>query len=116
MQIDPVGERSRETRPIAADLRERADASSRTVACVSAGTGIRRADQCELRWKPDAAGCAHDRDVPVLERLAHRVEGVTRKLEQLVEKEHAAVREAHFARARARAATDEPRDRDGVMG
>jgi hypothetical protein len=40
---------------------------------------------------------------------------VPAELEHLVEKEHAVVREAHFAGTRLRSAADERRVRDGVM-
>ena len=45
---------------------------------------------------------ARDDDAPVLQRLTQRLERGARKLQQLVEKQHAVMREAHLARAAAR--------------
>ncbi len=56
-----------------------------------------------------------DGDDAVLERLAQRLEHRARELGQLVEQEHAAVRERHLARARARAAADDSRSRGAVV-
>ena len=43
-------------------------------------------------------GGARDGDAAVFERLAHHFEGRAFELRQLIEKEDAVVREAHFAR------------------
>jgi hypothetical protein len=48
--------------------------------------------------------------VPVFERLTHRIQRVPRKLEQLVQEEHAAMGETHLARPRTRSATNQPGD------
>ena len=53
--------------------------------------------------------------MPVLERLAHRVESVARELEHLIEKEHAEVRKADLSGPRRRAAADESRGGNRVM-
>ena len=52
---------------------------------------------------------------PVLERLAQDFERAPAKLRELVEKQHAVVREAHLARARHLAAADQPRVADRVV-
>ena len=52
---------------------------------------------------------------PGLERLAQRVEHARLELGQLVEEQHAEVREAHLAGARPRAAADERRHAGGVV-
>jgi hypothetical protein len=51
---------------------------------------------------------ARDHHLAGLERLAQRVEHLRGELGQLVEKQHAEMRECDFARAWARAAADPP--------
>ena len=52
---------------------------------------------------------ADDRHVAVLERLAQRLEARARELRELVEEEHAAVRERRLARLRRVGAADQAR-------
>ena len=51
----------------------------------------------------------------VFERLTHRVERMPGELEEFVEKQDAAMREADFARSRSRATANQSRDRDRVV-
>ena len=51
----------------------------------------------------------------VLQRLAQHFEHVAMELRQLVQEEDAAMRQAHLARQRMRAAAQQPRIRDGVV-
>ena len=58
---------------------------------------------------------AHDRHLAGLERLAQRVERLRLEFRQLVEEQHAVVRERNFARPRMQAAADQRRHAGGVM-
>ena len=62
--------------------------------------GLAARDQLEAGRKVADAPRAHDGHPAVLERLAQRFEDVLLEFRQLVEEEHAAVRERHFARVR----------------
>jgi hypothetical protein len=74
---------------------------------MSARARIRCSDQREARWIRDRLRRARDDDPPVFHRLAKRFENASRKLEHLVEKEHAAVSKADFAGTWRAPATDE---------
>ena len=89
------------------DLRRSARAPAARIAGPSARTRVHRADERELRRERHRSRGARDHDATVLERLAQRVEDMARDLLQLVEKQHAVMREAHFAGARLAAAADE---------
>ena len=58
---------------------------------------------------------AHDDHPAILQRLAQRLERMAPELRELVEEQDALVRQARLARARDRAATDEPGRRDRVV-
>ena len=58
---------------------------------------------------------ARDRDLAGFERLAQRVEHLRGEFRQLVEEQHAVMRERNFARPRAQAAADQSRHRGGMM-
>ena len=58
---------------------------------------------------------ARDRDLAGLERLAQRIEHLRLEFRQLVEEEHAVMRERDFARPRAQAAADQRRHAGGMM-
>ncbi len=75
---------------------------------MAAGAGVHRRDQREAGRERERARRAGDVDVAVLERLAERLERVAAELGQLVEEEHAVVREADLARTRERPAADQP--------
>ena len=85
------------------------------VAGVAAGAGIHRGDEHEARREHRAARGAGDGDPPFLQRLAHQVEHVAVELGQLVEEQHAVVRQGDLARSRLRSAADERRAGDAVM-
>ena len=74
-----------------------------------------RRNQLEPRGKDDPAGGARDRDEAVLQRLPQRLERGSRELGQLVEEQHAAVREARLARTQSRFAADDRRGRRAVI-
>jgi hypothetical protein len=58
---------------------------------------------------------ARDGDVAYLERLTQRFQDAAMELRQLVQEQHALVRERHLARARVRTATDHGGNRSGVV-
>ena len=66
-------------------------------------------DELEARREDRMATGAGDRDDAVLERLPERLEDGARELGQLVEQQHAAVRERDLSRPRRRAASDDRR-------
>ena len=85
------------------------------VAVVAAGTGIHRGREHEpggIRQAHRRAGDGHD---AVLHRLPEHLEHVLAELGQLVEEQHAAVRQAHLARTRERPAADQAGVADGVV-
>ena len=90
-------------------------AFARLVVEVAAGAGIHGRRQHEARREAERHGGARDGDRAVFERLAHHLEHVARKLRQLVQKEHAVVRQRNFAGARNDAAADQPGVGDGVV-
>ena len=54
----------------------------------------------KLAGKLKRAGCAGKRDGAVLQRLTEHLQRIPAELRQLVQKEHAAMGEAHLARPR----------------
>ena len=98
---------------IARDLVGRAAALARVMAEVAAGARVHRGDELEARGKVGLARRARDGDAARLERLAQHFEHVAAELRQLVEEEHAVVRERDLAGTRRRAAAHE---RDGGSG
>src|SRR5204862_7833240 len=82
---------------------------------VPTGARIRRRDEHEPAGQLDRMAGADDRDGPVLERLAQRLERVASELAELVEEEHAPVGEGDLAGPRRRPASDEPRGRDRMV-
>ena len=85
------------------------------VAEKAARTRVHRADQHEAGGEDGRPRGARDGDAPFLERLAQHLEHVAAELEHLVEKQHAVMGEADFARPRLRSAADERGVRDRVM-
>ena len=74
----------------------------RRIAAAAAGAEVHRRDELEASREERHALRARDADDAVLERLAERLERGPQELRQLVEQQHAAVREARLARASAR--------------
>src|SRR5207244_13181797 len=60
VQIDPVGERPGNASAVFDDLHRCADAARGSIAGIPARTGVRRADQGELRRKANARRRAND--------------------------------------------------------
>ncbi len=89
---------------VAAHVARRAAAAPGGVPVPAALAGVHGAHEHEAARVRHGAGRARDGDAAVLERLAHRLEHGGRKLRQLVEKEHAVIRQAHLARLQRAAA------------
>src|SRR5690348_8663738 len=115
VEIDPIDEWPRQACAVAKNVRRGARAALRRVAGAPARTGIHCADEREARRIADAPRRSGDDDVPILERLTHRIERVSWKLEHLVEKQHAQVRETDLTGTWRRAATDQSGRRDRVV-
>src|SRR5690349_24432908 len=76
---------------------------------------LRGPDQLKRRRKARTAGRPRDEDLAVLQGLPKRLERGPLELGELVEQEHAAMREARLARAEARSAADDRRGRRAVV-
>src|SRR6185503_2339518 len=81
----------------------------------AAAARVGRRDELETGGEVADAARARDRDPPVLERLAQRLEHVLLKLGQLIEEENPEVGERDLARMRRTSASDEARYRDRVV-
>src|SRR5436309_1470042 len=115
MQVDAIEKRTREARAILLDFALGATTNDGRMAEIRARTGIHRRDEREARGIRDDGRRTRDHDASVFQWLAQRLEGVTWEFEQLVEKEHAMVRQTHLARPRRAPTADESRGRDGVV-
>ena len=82
---------------------------------IAARTGIHRRDQAERRGEGHAAGRARDPNAPLFERLPEHLDRAARELRQLVEEEHAVVRQRDLAGPRHAAAADQRRFGAGVV-
>src|SRR5579885_441482 len=114
-EVEPVEQGPREPLAVPLDALGRADARRGRIAARAARTEIHRPDQLEPRGEGGAADDPRDRDRPVLEGLPEPLQHRSRELGQLVEVEHASVREAHLAGARPRAPTEDRGCRHGMM-
>jgi hypothetical protein len=65
-----------------------------------ARTRIHRCDQHKIRGEGERHLRACDGDAPLLDRLAEHFEGAALEFRELIEEQHAMVRQAHFARPR----------------
>ena len=115
MHVEAIEQGTREAPAIAPHLGGRAAALARRIPEAPAGTGVHGGDELECgRILALQGGPRHDHD-PGLERLAQRLKHRTLELRQLVEKQHAVVREADLAGSGARTAAHQGRARGGVV-
>src|SRR3712207_3645476 len=110
-EVEAVEERARDLLPVRRKALRRARALERGIPARSAGAQVHRADQQEASREHNPAGNASDRDRPVLERLAKRLERRARELPELVKQENAVVRKAHLSRCRPGPPADDRRNR-----
>jgi len=82
---------------------------------VAAGAGVHRADEHHLGRERHRALRPADHHRAVLQRLAQHFQAILAELGQLVEEQHAAVRQRDLTRARPASPADEPGVRDGVV-
>ena len=106
--VDAVQQRAGEAAAVAREVGLRALAAR---AAEAARARVRGGDEHEARREDHDLLAADDRHVAVLERLPQRLEARARELRQLVEEEHAAVRERRLAGLRRVGAADEARRR-----
>src|SRR5690606_26214419 len=114
-QVDTVEQRPGDAALVARHGCLRARAGPRGVAVVTARARVHRRDQEEARGERYRAAGARDRERTGLQRLTHRLECVRGELRELVQEQHAAVRERDLTGTDLRAATDEAGVRDGVV-
>ena len=114
-EIDAVDERPRDAAAIAGDSVRRAMAAAARMAEPAAGAGIHRGDELELGGKRALPRRARDVDHAGLERLAQHFEHAAIPFGQLVEEQHAVMRERDLAGPRIAAAADERHGARRVM-
>lgn len=115
MQIEPVDERSTETRAVLPERFGHARTSTRAVSTTPARARVRRPDQHGTRRKCRCPMRARQHDPTVFERLAQRLECASSKLRDLVEKQDSVVGEANLSRPRLLATSDERDVAERVM-
>ena len=98
VQVDPVEQRPRHLCLIIRSAARRACAGKARIPQMSASARVHRGDQLDAGWKRDVRIGACDADRPGLERLAQRIEHRALKFRELVEEQHAEMREADLAR------------------
>ena len=100
VQVDAVEDGAGDAAPVAEQLLVAAQAGAARVAQEAARAGVHGGDQLELGRVADGAPGPGEDHVPLLERLAERLEHVAPELGQLVEEEDAPVGERDLAGAR----------------
>src|SRR5438874_10740546 len=105
--VYPVEERAGDATDVALDLQRRAAALARRVVPESARTRIHRGGEHEGGREGERHRGAADSHPLIFERLAQDFENAPVEFRQLVEEEHAVVRERNFAGARYGPAADE---------
>src|SRR6185295_17167704 len=106
VEVDAIEERSRDPRAIALDHGRRTAAEAAGVSEMPAGAGVERADETEAGGKGQPGAGPDDGDEALFERLAERLESVAAELRQLVQEEHAVVRQARLPRPRGGSSSD----------
>ena len=114
-EVEAVEQRPRELVAIGREPLRRALAVGGRIPTGAARAEIHRGDELEARREDGPPGHAGHADDAVLERLAQRLERGPLELRELVEHEHAPVREARLTRPRPRPAADERRDGRAVV-
>lgn len=116
VQVDAVEQRAGELVAIALDLVRRAAAAPVGITEVATGAGIHRRHQLETRRKTHLVAGPGDDDMPRLQWLTQDLEHLAVEFRQLVEKQHALMRQGDLPRLRTAAATDQRRAGCTVMG
>src|SRR4029079_17937766 len=100
-------ERARQLLPVGSKALRGTAALDRRITTRAAWAHVHRADELEASWEERVPSDARYRDHPILEWLPQRLEDRARELRQLVEKEHAMMREGDLARTGGRPTTDD---------
>src|SRR5690606_12682446 len=100
VQIDAVEQGTREATDVAASFAGSALAGPARIGPVAAGTRVHGGHDQGTRGEGRLGLRAHDPHTPLFQRLAERLEHPATELGELVQEEHAVVREAHFPRSR----------------
>ena len=115
MHVDAIHDGSADAVAVELHLPVRARARLLLVAVVAAGARVGGRHQHEPRREVDVAVGAREGDPPRLQRLADALKNRRAELGELVEEQHAVVRERYLAGTQGRAAADQPRQRGRVM-
>src|SRR5438477_9938878 len=115
MEVDSIEQRPRHPGLIIGGTARRAAAGQSCVAEMAAAARVHRRHQLDPRREGDVAIGPRDADATGLERLAERVEYRALELRQLVQEQHAKVREANLAGTDAQTAANERRHRGAMV-
>ena len=115
MQVDAVQQRARDAAPVLLDRAGRTGTLPRGVAQIAALAGVHGGGQHKAAGVARAAVYPADRNNAILQRLAQHFEGITGKLRQFVQKQHAVMGQAHLAGARGRPTARDGRGADAVV-
>lgn len=107
MYVDPVHQRPRDLSHIPLDLHRRTSALT-IRAEIAAWTRIHGCNESNVGRKRQRRRSSRDRHSSILERLTQYLENAAVELRQFVQEQYAQVSEAHLARFRYRAASDQP--------
>jgi hypothetical protein len=107
VEVDPVEERPGETLLVGANLGGGTSTGTSRIPAVATWAGIHRENEHDTRGKIDAPSRARNCDTPVFDRGSERIKTRPAKFRGLIEEEYTAMCEAHLARHRRVASTDE---------
>src|SRR6476469_4191436 len=108
MEIDSIEQRSGNALPISLHLTRTAAAFAFQIAEVTTRTRVHRRYQHEFARESDAPGRSRNSNASILQWLAHHFQSGTMKFWELIEKEDAIMRQAHFARVWNGAPAEQP--------
>ena len=115
VHIDTVQQRAGDLGAITGDAIGRAVTTPRYVALITTRTGVHGRNELKRCRELGLAGRARDHDMPGLQRLAQHFQHLVIKLGQLVEKQHAAMRQRDLARLGGGAAAHQRHTRGRMM-
>src|SRR5439155_8510207 len=109
VDVDAVKQGTGNLRNVPLDKRGSTRALARGIIEISAGAGIHGGGQHKARGESKRQAGAGDSHVAVLQRLSQDLEYVALELRQLVEEEHAVIRQTDFSGARHDTAANQAR-------
>ena len=116
VKVDAIQQRTGELARVAQAFAGLANARAPRISEEAARTRIHRGDEKQVARKDQGPRGPHDRNAMLLERLPDGLQDVAPELRQLVEEQHAAVREGRFAGRGAGPAPDQTRRGNPVVG